>query len=164
MIEKLPQFPEYTAVIVGKTTPKFEGFAQSLKKDIEDAGLSDRFLWLGEVEFDELPSLYGAMSIVAAVSRVEGFGLTCLEAMSAGAPVIASRAGGFEMVVRDGIDGRIVDCNNSDAVAEAFTSMAENPSRLREMACSGRSRVEESFSIEREAKELVDAYDLIARS
>ncbi len=70
------------------------------------------------------------MSIVAAVSRVEGFGLTCLEAMSAGAPVIASRAGGFEMVVRDGIDGRIVDCNNSDAVAEVFTSMAENPQDL----------------------------------
>ena len=164
MIQKLPEFPEYTAVIVGKTTLKFEGFAQSLKKDIEDAGLSDRFLWLGEVEFDELPSLYGAMSIVAAVSRVEGFGLTCLEAMSAGTPVIASRTGGFEMVVRDGTDGRLVDRNDSDAIAEAFKTMAETPSRLTEMARSGRLRVEESFSIEREAKELVDAYHSIARS
>lgn len=163
MIRELPHFPEYTAVIVGKTTPKFEGYVQSLKKQIQDAGLSDRFVWLGEVEFSQLPGLYAAMSIVAAVSRVEGFGLTCLEAMSAGSPVIASRTGGFEMVVRDGIDGRLVDCNDSDAIADAFRSLADS-SRLIEMARSGRARVEESFSIEREARELIEAYRAIAWS
>ncbi len=163
MIEVLPQFPEYMAVIVGKTTPKFERFVQSLKDKITQAGLEDRFVWKGEVAFEELPSLFGAMSIVAAVSRVEGFGLTCLEAMSSGAPVIASRTGGFEMVIRDGIDGRLVECNDTDAIAEAFNSMAEDPLRLAEMARSGRSRVEESFSIEREAKELIDAYNTVAR-
>ena len=84
--------------------------------------------------------------------------------MSAGTPVIASRTGGFEMVVRDGTDGRLVDRNDSDAIAEAFKTMAETPSRLTAMARSGRLRVEESFSIEREAKELVDAYHSIARS
>ncbi len=158
LIEKLPQHPEYTAVIVGKTTPKFEPYVRSLKERIRQAGLEERFVWKGEVEFSELPSLYGAMSIVAAVSRVEGFGLTCLEAMSSGTPVIASRAGGFELVVRDGEDGWIVDCDDSAQIADRFSRMASDPERLERMSVSARNRIESGFTIEREALALVDVY------
>jgi len=164
MIRILPQFPEYTAVIVGKTTPKFERFQKELKGEIEKAGLSDRFVWLGEVEFDQLPSLYGAMTLVAAVSRVEGFGLTCLEAMSCGAPVIASRTGGFEMVVRDGVDGALVDCDDVDGIANAFCSLTRDDSKLKQIALAGRQRVEEHFTVERESRELVDAYNAVSRA
>ncbi len=158
MIVKLPQHPEYTAVMVGQTTPKFEPFVQKCKAKIEAAGLEDRFAWLGEVEYGQLPGLYGAMSIVAAVSRVEGFGLTCLEAMSSGAPVIASRTGGFELVVRDGIDGKLVPCGDLVAIAEAFSELASDPERLQEMSRSARTRIESEFTVEREARELVNAY------
>jgi mannosyltransferase len=159
MIESLPRFPEYTAVIVGKVTPKFEGFVRDQKAKIKAGGLEKRFLWLGEVDFEKLPALYGAMSIVASVSRVEGFGLTCLEAMSSGTPAIASRTGGFELVVRDGIDGVIVDCSNSSQIASAFSRMAGDPLLLQSMSLSSRKRIEESFTIEREALELVRVYN-----
>lgn len=164
MIQTLPQFPEYTAVIVGKTTPKFEPFVKGLKKEIEKAGLSNRFAWLGEVDFDQLPKLYGAMSIVAAVPRVEGFGLTCLEAMSCGTPVIASRTGGFEMVVRDGVDGKLVECNDAEEISKAFRFLANDSLKLKEMASAARHRVEAKFSVEREARELVDAYNKLSKS
>ncbi len=162
LIEKLPRHPDYTAVIVGKTTPKFEPYVRSLKERIRKAGLEERFLWKGEVEFSELPALYGAMSIVAAVSRVEGFGLTCLEAMSAGAAVIASRTGGFELVVRDGTDGCIVDCDNAAQIAQRFSEMAGDPQRLARMSRSARERVEDDFTIEREALALVEVYRELA--
>lgn len=160
MIAALPKRPDYTAVIVGKTTPKFERFLQMQKSKIAKSGLADRFVWLGEVDFEELPSLYGAMSIVASVSRVEGFGLTCLEAMSSGTPVIATRTGGFELVVRDGLDGRIVDCDDSEQIADAFEELASDSLALKTMALSARKRIEESFTIERESRELVDIYRL----
>lgn len=164
MIKILPQHPEYTAVIVGRTTPKFESFVRSLKGKISRAGLEERFAWMGEVDFVELPALFGAMSIVAAVSRVEGFGLTCLEAMSSGAPVIASRTGGFELVVRDGVDGIIVDCGDSNGIANAFRSMASEPKKLVEMSLSARARIEEKFTVSREASELIAAYNEVSRS
>ncbi len=164
MIDRLPHHPGYTAVIVGKTTPKFESFVLSLKSKIKKAGLEERFAWMGEVAFEQLPSLYGAMSIVAAVSRVEGFGLTCLEAMSSGTPVIASKTGGFELVIRDGIDGKIVDCDDSIAIANAFDQLASDPIKLSGMGRSGRARVEDKFSVEREARELVDAYRTVSKS
>jgi mannosyltransferase len=163
MIEALPRHQEFTAVIVGKTTPKHEPFVQSLKRRIEKAGLSERFVWLGEVEFSELPSLYGAMSIVASVSRVEGFGLTCLEAMSSGAPVIASRTGGFELVVRDGKDGYLVDCGSANDIRDRFLEMAKDPDQLEAMGRSARERIESAFTIQREADDLVKAYNEISR-
>ena len=164
MIDALPRFPEYTAVIVGKTTPKHEPFVQGLKDQIRKAGLADRFVWLGEVDFKELPALYGAMSMVASVSRVEGFGLTCLEAMSSGAPVIASRTGGFELVVRDGKDGFLVDCGSATDIRERFVQMADDPLKLQRMAESARERIESAFTIQREAEDLVNAYYRISNS
>jgi mannosyltransferase len=164
MLETLPQIPGFTAVIVGRTTPKFEAYVLSLKRKIKIKGLEDRFVWLGEVEFKLLPKLYGAMSVVASVSRVEGFGLTCLESMSSGTPVIASRTGGFELVVRDGLDGRLVDCDSSEQIATAFLEMTKEPSLLERMGASSRKRIEDSFTIEREAKALVDIYRKYAES
>ena len=164
MIDALPHFPEYTAVIVGKTTPKHEQFERSLKDRIAKAGLAERFAWLGEVDFSELPSLYGAISIVASVSRVEGFGLTCLEAMSSGAPVIASRTGGFELVVRDGREGYLVDCNCASDIRDRFVQMAKDPQKLESMGRSARERIESAFTIQREAADLVNAYSEVSRS
>ena len=158
MIEALPRHPEFTAVIVGKTTPEHESFAQSLKDRIARAGMTERFVWKGEVEFSVLPVLYGAMSIVASVSRVEGFGLTCLEAMSSGAAVIASRTGGFELVVRDGEDGFLVDCGSVLQIRDRFLEMAKVPETLEMMGQSARERVESAFTIQREAADLVKAY------
>ncbi|MCH6257809.1 glycosyltransferase family 4 protein [Puniceicoccaceae bacterium K14] len=158
MIEMLPAFPEYTAVIVGKTTEKFHSFVDEQKKKILSAGLENRFVWLGEVDYEELPQLFGTMSIVAAVSRVEGFGLTCLEAMSSGTPVIASRTGGFELVVRDGVDGKLVPCGDSQSIALAFESMAKDSDGLAVMGRSARMRVETEFTVEREAEALLKVY------
>jgi len=163
MIDALPRFPEFTAVIVGKTTPKHEPFERSLKDRIARVGLTERFAWLGEVDFGELPSLYGAMSIVASVSRVEGFGLTCLEAMSSGTPVIASRTGGFELVVRDGIEGYLVDCDSASDIRGRFVQMAKDPQKLESMGRSARERIESAFTIEREAADLVNAYSEVSR-
>ena len=162
MIDALPRLPEYTAVIVGKVTPKHEAFVRSLKDRIAKAGLTERFAWLGEVDFSQLPVLYGAMSIVASVSRVEGFGLTCLEAMSSGTPVIASRAGGFDLIVRDGIDGYLVECGSSKEIHDRFIRMVQDPCQLEAMGKSARERVESAFTIQREAGDLVRAYREIA--
>lgn len=164
MIRSLPHYPEFTAVIVGKVTPSFEKFVRIQKDKIKEAGLVNRFVWLGEVEYKQLPALYGAMSIVASVSRVEGFGLTCLEAMSAGAPVIASRTGGFELVVRDGVDGLLVPCDSDVAIEEAFCEMNRTPDRLAEMSLSARERIVESFTVEREARRLLAIYEELSHA
>src|SRR6266849_427097 len=99
MCRLLPRYPDFTAVIVGAVTPEQQGFANNLKKRIEAAGLQARIVITGELPIEEVQRWYQRLTIYAFTSRNEGFGLTLIEAMSAGAALVASRAGAAELVV-----------------------------------------------------------------
>ncbi|MBO6103031.1 MAG: glycosyltransferase family 4 protein [Opitutales bacterium] len=158
MCEILPKHPEYNAVIVGQTTPKFVPFENEMKQLIKDAGLSSRFQWLGKVEFEKIPKLFRAMDLVCAVSRNEGFGLTCLEAMASGVPVIATKTGGFDMVIREDSDGHIIPCNDAKALAKALDISLSDPEKLRRMGKNSRERILSSFTISKEASAINAVY------
>src|SRR6202045_4681002 len=85
MCRLLPRYPDFTAVVVGAITPEQQGFANDLKRRIEAAGLKSRILMTGELPIEEVPRWYQRLTIYAFTSRTEGFGLTLIEAMSAGA-------------------------------------------------------------------------------
>jgi glycosyltransferase involved in cell wall biosynthesis len=82
--------------------------------------LSDAFK---EIDILILPSIY-----------LEVFGLVIWEAFSAGRPVIVSKSGGPEEVVRDGVDGFVVERNNSNALAVAMQKFTDNPELMHRMA------------------------------
>ena len=58
------------------------------------------------------------MTIVAALSRKEGYGLTPLEGMASGAAVLTSSEGIWDEIIRDGIDGYVVDTDDIDQTTE----------------------------------------------
>src|SRR5205807_3493092 len=99
MCRLLPRFPDFTAVMVGAITPEQSGFASDLRKRIEAAGLTSRIFILGELPIEEVPRWYQRLTVYVFSSRNEGFGLTLIEAMAAGAALVASRAGAAELVV-----------------------------------------------------------------
>ena len=150
----LPDVPEATAVIVGETTPRFASFEADLRRYVRDRGLEERFRWLGKLPFGELPGWFRRLSLVAAVPRNEGFGLTCLEAMASGTAVVATRTGAFELLLRDGEDGRLFPCADTKALAAVFRELLGDRERLEEMGKSALARAEAEFSIEREARAL----------
>lgn len=160
----LPDHPGYTAVIVGETLPEHLPFADGLRKKIADAGLNERFVWLGKRPFEEIPIWFRRMSLVAAVPHTEGFGLTCLEAMASGVPVVATRTGGFEMVIEPGLSGELVPLRQPDALARSLRGLLADPDRLENMGRQARKRVVEHFSVEREAAALVSLYRKIQDS
>ena len=161
LCEILPMAPEATAVIIGETTAPFAPFEKKLKRYIRDRGLEGRFCWLGKLPFDELPGWFRRLSLVAAVPHNEGFGLTCLEAMASGTAVVATRTGAFEMLLRDGVDGRLVPCADTGALTAAFSDLLGDRSRLEVMGRSARARAEAEFSIEGEAAALNTQYECL---
>src|ERR1700744_4006238 len=102
MCRLLPRYPDFTAVMVGAITADQTGFANDLKKRIEAAGLTSRILITGELSIEEVQRWYERLTIYAFTSRNEGFGLTLIEAMSAGAALIAARAGAAGLAVEGG--------------------------------------------------------------
>lgn len=157
-IALLNDYPDYTAVIVGSISSSNEDFVAKLQQEVDAAGLSQRIVFAGEQNFSDIPKIFSSLSLVVALSENEGFGLTILEAMSCGAAVLASEAGAWPEVIRDGIDGYVVPVNDLAAVKEKMSLLLEKPTELDVMGAAGRERVLSHYAVEREAKELCDFY------
>ena len=157
-IALLGKYPDYTALVVGAISSSHEAFVDELKDKVERAGLSERIIFTGELHFERIPPIFSALSLVAALSDNEGFGLTVLEAMSCGAAVLATEAGAWQEIIREDIDGHVVPVEDLAAVTHKMDTLLANPQRLATMGLAGRQRVLEQYTVEREAKALVELF------
>jgi len=158
MCRLLPNYPDFTAVMVGAIVPEQQGFADHLRKKIEAAGLQSRIVITGELEIEEVQRWYRPLTIYAFTSRNEGFGLTLIEAMSSGAALVASRAGAAELVVEDGVTGVLTPPGDVDALVAALEPLMRDPAAATAMGARARARVEEKFSLDAEANRIADVY------
>lgn len=89
LVDALADLPEHHLVCAGPTKDRADEITQRAKA----RGVADRVHLLGPVEDEDLRSLYHACSVHASASDNEGFGLTYLEAMACGKPVVAQPVG-----------------------------------------------------------------------
>ena len=161
MLHVMPRYPGAVAVICGLCKPEDQAYQQALMQQISQAGLSDRFIWLGLVSQDEVLQWYRRVSITVACPLNEGFGLTVIEGMACGSAVIASRTGGFEQMVVEGETGHLVPTGDVAALAEALAKLMHDEASMAHMGQQGRKRVEMRYSIEAEAAAITEVYDLM---
>jgi mannosyltransferase len=161
MLRLLPKYPDFTAVIVGLITPDNAGFVDKLKADIAAAGLTERIRFLGELPIEDVPAWYQRISIYVFASRVEGFGLTMLEAMAAGNAVVATRAGAAELVIEDGATGVLAPTGDADVLTASIESLMREPERIEGIGQRARARVMDAFNRTREVDEIIGVYRAI---
>jgi len=128
-----------------------------LERYARDLGVIKRCLFLGYQE--DVARFYDAMDVLLLPSINEGTPVSVIEALAAGRPAVATRVGGIPDVVRDGVDGFLVDLGDADALADRLADLAADPIRRAEMGASGRARVFERYAVER----LVDDVDKLYR-
>ena len=131
---------------------------ERLKSRIAAAGLTERIRFLGELPIEEVPLWYQRISIYVFASRVEGFGLTMLEAMAAGNAVVATRAGAAEAIIADGENGVLAPVADVDGLVTALEPLMREPSRIADMGRKARERIVEDFNRKREVAEIVGVY------
>jgi D-inositol-3-phosphate glycosyltransferase len=85
-------------------------------------GLEGRVRFAGRVEQRELPSYYSAAEALVLPSAYESFGMVALEAMACGTPVVATRVGAMEAIVRPGETGELAEGFDPDSLAEAVAA------------------------------------------
>ncbi|WP_370640203.1 glycosyltransferase family 4 protein [Aurantimonas sp. HBX-1] len=156
MIALLPSRPEWTAVITGRTTAEHAGFEAGLRAAIETAGLSERIRFLGEVE-DVVP-WFRRFDLYVAPPRNEGFGLTPLEAMASGTPVVASDAGAFAEMIVEGVTGRVVPVGDAEALAAAIAPYLDDDALRRRAGEAALAHVRTAFPLAREASQIAGVY------
>jgi len=82
-------------------------------------------------------------------SANEGTPVSVIEALAARRPAVATRVGGTPDVVRDGVDGFLVDAGDVDSLGERLAELATNPERRERMGAEGRARVLERYAVDR---------------
>ena len=133
-------------------------FVEKLKAQIAAAGLQDRIRFLGELPIEEVPLWYKRIAIYVFASRVEGFGLTMLEAMAAGNAVVATRAGAAEIVIKDGDSGVLAPTGDMEALVASIEPLMRDPERAARIGERARAVVVDRFSRDREVDEIVGVY------
>lgn len=116
-----------------------------------EAGVADRFSWLGACAPEEVYRSYGGMDLLVVPSRFEGFGLVAVEGMAAGLPVVASKVDGLEEVVADGETGILVIAGDVEDLANACCRIIDDRKHAVEMGALGKKRANECFSFDRYA-------------
>jgi glycosyltransferase involved in cell wall biosynthesis len=118
--------------------------------------LGDAARFSGLVHQSHLPPHYRAADLLLNPSFSESFGMSLIEAMACGIPVVATRVGGMTGIVADGETGLVVEPGDAPALAEATSALLADDSRRREMGAAARRRALELFSWER-VTEALDA-------
>jgi glycosyltransferase involved in cell wall biosynthesis len=128
-----------------------------LRALVRELGLEGAVRFLGWVP--RIDAVFPHWDLFAAPSLEEGFGIAVLEAMAAGLPVVASRAGGLPELVEHGVTGWLVPPADPGALAAAIgAALADAPGRQR-VGQAARLRVREQFCVARQVDAVKRLYE-----
>jgi len=129
-----------------------------LEERAHDAGVARDVYSLGYQR--EVAGWYAASDAVVLTSVNEGTPVTIIEALAAGRPTVATNVGGVADVVRDGVDGFLVDVGDVDTMAARLAELAANGRLGARLGKAGQERVLGRYAVTR----LVDDIDRLYRS
>ncbi len=113
----------------------------------EELDVIDRVVFTG-FQKDIVPYLK-ASDIFLLASKSEGFGLSVLEAMAAGLPIIATRVGGISEIIDDGVTGLLIKPETPQAIVDKLDQLLENPRFSERISEAALHHVRQKFSIEK---------------
>lgn len=135
----------------GPDRESLEGLAQQL-------GIADAVHFLGPLAPAGVADELGKADLLVVSSFMEGIPVVLMEAMAAGVPVVATRVGGVPELIRDGVNGLLVDPGSPEALADALEHVARDRVGAAQRAEVARRTVETSFDLRATTAELLDLF------
>ncbi|WP_051942641.1 glycosyltransferase family 4 protein [Streptacidiphilus rugosus] len=114
----------------------------------ERLGVADRVEATGELGGDELVRAVrsAAVLVLPSLTEAESFGMSLIEAMACGTPVVGSAIGGIPHVVEDGVQGLLVPPGDAKALAAACRTLLSDPRLADRMGAAGRDRAVDRYA------------------
>lgn len=128
-------------------------------------GMRERVTFVGRRDREILKYFYSAADIFVTTPWYEPFGITPIEAMACGTPVIGSKVGGIQFTVRDGETGYLVPPNEPKILGDRLAFLYQNPRLLSLFGKQGIRRVNRHFTWQKVTSEIAALYEaVLARS
>jgi glycosyltransferase involved in cell wall biosynthesis len=161
VVRALPAVPDTECVVVGGPPAELlpaDGFARRLGALAESCGVADRVKLVGAVPREEMGRWYRSADVLVAAPWYEPFGLTPLEGMACGVPVIGSNVGGIADAVVHGLTGDLVPPRDSRALGTAIRRLLGDRVRRFAYATAALDRIRSRYSWKRCAEQLGAVY------
>ena len=162
LAEVAQRIPNLKGLIVGapENTPRNREYHQKLQSLTKSLGLEGKVVFMGFR--GDVPRIMSALDVVVLSSSApEPFGRVVIEGMAAGKPVVATAAGGVLDIIEDGVNGLLVPCQDSKAMAEAVFELLSDREKARRIGLAARRRAREQFTVQRHVAAVQQIYDAV---
>ncbi|MBN1912289.1 MAG: glycosyltransferase family 4 protein [Pirellulales bacterium] len=137
------RFNNVRFIIMGRCGISAAEYHQRLLDTVSECGLGDRVIFTGFIDkYTAIP----ALDIVVSLSQNEGFGMSVIEAGACGKPVIATRSGGPDYIIQDGINGFLIPRNDIDMLVRHLASLFTDHDLRVRMGEKGKEIVENHYN------------------
>jgi glycosyltransferase involved in cell wall biosynthesis len=143
-------------VIVGDNEPHNRNHRKFLERLIKELGLKDGVQivdWSGD-----LSRFYGALDVYVSPSHSEAFGLSIVEAMASGRPVVATATEGAKEIIEDKQTGVLVPNGDAESMADAILALLDNVDERSRLGANAREDVHRRFGLERMVEAVEQVY------
>ena len=138
--------------MVGPGKPDDDSYRIMSERNLQDV------VFVGNASDEEKARYFRSADIFCSpATGKESFGIVLLEAMAAGAPVVATNIEGYSSVITDGVEGLLVEPKNDQALAHSIATLLKDPALGNRLRAGGRRHAEE-FRWERVAGRVMDYY------
>lgn len=149
------ELPSFQAVVHGPDVP----LVKEMQARIQAQGLTDRIRFAGPVSGSAKEQAFLSANVYVLPSHVEGIPMGLLEAMSYALPCVATSVGGIPGVIRNGINGLLVEPGDVPGLRDAMLRIARDGELGERLGGKARQTIDERFSWEVVAKALAGVYE-----
>jgi len=160
----IKEYPSTKALIVGETGPSKEDkeYLKILKERVDTSFLNKHIFFTGER--DDIAEVMTESDIVVhSASEPEPFGRVIVEAMAAGTPIIATRAGGVAEIIEDGVTGLLVPLKNDFVMTNAIRTLLDSTLYANKLAVKAQDEVSKRYLVSNHVTKVQDLYTNILK-
>lgn len=132
---------------------------ERLREVAEAEGVADRVTFLGHQPYESMKFYYSAADVFVTTPWYEPFGMTPVEAMACGTPVVGSAIGGVKYTVRDGETGYLVPPKDPEALARRLAHLLQHPEVMEQFGRRGIERAAKHFTWSKVTERMVAVYE-----
>ena len=159
LLRKRDDFPPARLEVAGYLAPEHKGYLREIELEMHERGFAGEFHYHGALEREAKLRFFQNIDVLSVpATYAEAKGLSVIEAMASGVPVVQPRRGSFpEMIERAG-GGLLCEPNDADSLAEAIHTLWKNPELANDLAKRGLAGVREHYSVSRMASRALEVY------